>query len=146
MLLPGHYLVWNGKELYVKPYWEAKFEPDYSKTTEEWVALIRDTVKKIVDEDNDVKVDDSSSAEEFLDAVNKYRGSKDEGRYTSEKPKSIKVINGIAGLSIEEKKDYSSYIIIGCVIAIMVLIMIISLIMEKLSRQRCSLFHIYPKQ
>ena len=53
-LLPAHYLVWNGEEIKTHPYWEAKFEPDYSRTPEEWAEIIHKTASQIVTEDSDV--------------------------------------------------------------------------------------------
>lgn len=53
-LLPAHYLVWNGKEIKTHPYWEAKFEPDYSKTPEEWAELIHKTAVEITQDDKGV--------------------------------------------------------------------------------------------
>jgi len=61
-LLPGRYMVWKcGKKKIVR-YWKPVFNPDNSKTLEEWASLLHETVKLVMKE---VK-DDDEYAESFL--------------------------------------------------------------------------------
>jgi len=50
-LMPGHYVVWDGNTAQVHCYWRPKFEPDHSKTADEWAEEIRNTVEEILDEE-----------------------------------------------------------------------------------------------
>ena len=61
-LLQGRYLVWKKGELKVVRYWTPKFQPDESKTLEEWKEEIHTTVKEVMAE---TKTEDEY-AESFL--------------------------------------------------------------------------------
>ncbi len=50
-LMPGHYVEWDGKELSVCRYWKPVFEPDPTRSADEWADEIRETVEKILDEE-----------------------------------------------------------------------------------------------
>lgn len=50
-LRPGHYAVWDGKEIEVVRYFRPVFEPDRSKTIEEFAAEIEAVIKEITDEE-----------------------------------------------------------------------------------------------
>ncbi len=52
-LMPGHYAVWDGKEVKVCCYWKPVFTPDYTKTAEEWADEIQKTVTEILDEERE---------------------------------------------------------------------------------------------
>jgi asparagine synthase (glutamine-hydrolysing) len=50
-LKPGHYFSFNpvkNSKLKIRPYWEIKFEPDYSKSEEDWKELLYDTLSDSV--------------------------------------------------------------------------------------------------
>ncbi len=56
-LMPGHYAEWDGKQLSVHRYWKPEFEPDNSKTSEEWAEKIQNTVEEILGEErNDTAI------------------------------------------------------------------------------------------
>lgn len=61
-LLPGRYMVWQNGKLDIVRYWKPEFNPDKSKSLEEWADEIHDTVKNIMTE---VKTKDEY-AESFL--------------------------------------------------------------------------------
>ncbi len=61
-LLPGRYMVWQKGELSIVRYWKPEFNPDESKSLEEWADEIHSTIQKIMPE---VKTDDEY-AESFL--------------------------------------------------------------------------------
>ncbi|MBQ6815403.1 MAG: asparagine synthase (glutamine-hydrolyzing) [Lachnospiraceae bacterium] len=61
-LLPGHYLVWQDGKIDITRYWTPKFNPDDSKSLEDWADEIHETIKKIMPE---VKSEDEY-AESFL--------------------------------------------------------------------------------
>ena len=50
-LMPAHYVQWDGKTAEVICYWKPAFEPDYTKTIDEWADEIRKTVEEILDEE-----------------------------------------------------------------------------------------------
>lgn len=50
-LMPGHYAVWDGREIRVERYFFPSFEPDHSKTADQWAAEIRDVVTEILGEE-----------------------------------------------------------------------------------------------
>lgn len=50
-LLPGHYAVWDGKEVKLHRYFLPKFEPDYSKSADEWAKEVEKVVDEILDEE-----------------------------------------------------------------------------------------------
>ncbi|MEE3449630.1 MAG: asparagine synthase-related protein [Acutalibacteraceae bacterium] len=50
-LMPGHYAVWNGKEVSVTRYWHPVFEPDSSKTVDEWSNQLCKTIDEIMSEE-----------------------------------------------------------------------------------------------
>ena len=50
-LMPGHYLVYDGNELLVRPYFALTFQPDFSRTEEEWAREIEQTLEDILAED-----------------------------------------------------------------------------------------------
>ena len=58
-LMPGRYMTWkNGKKEIVR-YWKPTFNPDNTKTLDEWASLLHETVKKVMlevkDEDEHVE-------------------------------------------------------------------------------------------
>ena len=61
-LLPGRYLVWQNGKINIERYWKPQFQPDDSKTLEEWADEIHNTLKEILPE---VKTKDEY-AESFL--------------------------------------------------------------------------------
>lgn len=61
-LLPGRYMIWQNGKLDIVRYWKPEFNPDKSKSLEEWADEIHDTVKNIMTE---VKTKDEY-AESFL--------------------------------------------------------------------------------
>ncbi len=61
-LLPGRYLVWQNGKISIERYWAPKFNPDESKSLEEWADEIHETIAKIMPE---VKTKDEY-AESFL--------------------------------------------------------------------------------
>jgi asparagine synthase (glutamine-hydrolysing) len=61
-LLPGHYMVWENGSLTIERYWTPKFQPDESRSLEEWADEIHTTLQKILLE---VKTEDEY-AETFL--------------------------------------------------------------------------------
>lgn len=50
-LMPGHYLVFDGKECRVRPYYSLTFEPDFSRSVEQWVHDIEQTLGSILSDD-----------------------------------------------------------------------------------------------
>ncbi|HCA04349.1 MAG TPA: asparagine synthetase B [Ruminococcaceae bacterium] len=50
-LMPGCYIEWDGKTAEVKRYFKPVFEPDTTKTADEWAAEIEKTVDEILDEE-----------------------------------------------------------------------------------------------
>ncbi len=50
-LRPGHYAVWDGKNVEVVRYWQPKFEPDESKTADEFAEEIKAVVEEILGEE-----------------------------------------------------------------------------------------------
>ena len=50
-LMPGHYLIFDGAQCRVQPYYELSFQPDFSRTEEQWVHDIEQTLKSILAED-----------------------------------------------------------------------------------------------
>lgn len=61
-LMPGHYLVWKNGKMEITRYWKPTFNPDESKSLEDWAKEIHSTFKAIVPE---VKTADET-AESFL--------------------------------------------------------------------------------
>ncbi len=61
-LLPGRYLIYKNGEINIKQYYHLKFEPDNTKTLEQWADEIHSTLGKIMKE---VK-DENEYAESFL--------------------------------------------------------------------------------
>lgn len=61
-LLPGRYLVWKDGKMEIKRYWAPKFQPDESKSLEEWADEIHTTLGNIMHE---VKAE-GETAESFL--------------------------------------------------------------------------------
>ena len=59
-LMPGHYLMSDDDGLVVEPYFSLAFEPDFSRTEEEWASEIERTFEKIVAEDAEVLADGGS--------------------------------------------------------------------------------------
>ena len=52
-LMPGHYAEWDGSTVRTVRYWSPVFEPDYSKTPEEWAQEIKNVVEEILGEEKD---------------------------------------------------------------------------------------------
>ena len=50
-LMPGHYLVFDGKKCHVEAYYSLTFEPDFSRTEEQWVHDVEQTLKDILADD-----------------------------------------------------------------------------------------------
>ncbi len=50
-LMPGHYVVWDGKTAEVYRYFKPEFEPDYSKNADDWAKEIEDVVEEILGEE-----------------------------------------------------------------------------------------------
>ncbi len=50
-LCPGHYAVWDGKNITVTRYWQPVFTPDHSKTDDEWAEEIAAVVDEILSEE-----------------------------------------------------------------------------------------------
>ncbi len=61
-LLPGHYLIFKDGKITVTRYWKPEFNPDRSRTLDDWAEEIHTTIQKIVPE---VKRE-SETAESFL--------------------------------------------------------------------------------
>lgn len=61
-LLPGRYLIWQDGRLEIKRYWKPEFNPDESKSLDDWADEIHTTLQEIMKE---VK-DDDETAEAFL--------------------------------------------------------------------------------
>jgi len=53
-LMPGHYLVYNGNGILVQPYFSLTFQPDFSRTEEQWACDIERTLAGILAEDAEV--------------------------------------------------------------------------------------------
>ena len=54
-LLPGHYAEWDGTNVTVKCYWKPVFEPDRTRSADEWAEQIKNTVNTILDEERNDK-------------------------------------------------------------------------------------------
>lgn len=52
-LMPGHYAEWDGKNVSVHRYWKPVFEPDNTKTAEEWAKEIEAVADEILGEEKD---------------------------------------------------------------------------------------------
>ena len=50
-LMPGHYAVWDGSSVTVHRYWHPVFEPDRSKTVDEWASQLSATIDEILSEE-----------------------------------------------------------------------------------------------
>ena len=50
-LCPGHYAEWNGKTVTLKRYWKPVFEPDRTRSVEEFAGEIEKTVNEILSEE-----------------------------------------------------------------------------------------------
>ncbi len=50
-LMPGHYLIFDGKTCQVRPYYNLSFKPDWSRTEEQWVSDIEQVLKDILADD-----------------------------------------------------------------------------------------------
>ena len=61
-LLPGRYLIWKDGKVEIHRYWTPKFQPDESKSLEDWADEIHSTLKFIMPE---VKTEDET-VESFL--------------------------------------------------------------------------------
>ncbi len=61
-LLPGRYMTWKNGEKEIVRYWKPTFNPDNTKTVEEWADELHETVKKVMSE---VK-DEDEYVESFL--------------------------------------------------------------------------------
>ena len=61
-LLPGRYLIWKNGKMKIERYWKPEFQPDESKSLEEWADEIHTTIQMIMPE---VKASDET-AESFL--------------------------------------------------------------------------------
>lgn len=49
-LLPGRYLIWQNKKLEIVRYWKPEFNPDNSKSLQDWADEIHNTIKHIMTE------------------------------------------------------------------------------------------------
>ena len=49
-LMPGHYLTFDEEACHVEPYYSLAFQPDFSRTEEQWVDDIEQTLKDILAE------------------------------------------------------------------------------------------------
>lgn len=61
-LMPGHWLSWKNGDLIIERYWSPSFNPDSSKTLDDWADEIHTTLQHIMTE---VK-DENETAESFL--------------------------------------------------------------------------------
>ena len=61
-LMPGRYLTWQRRQLRIERYWMPKFQPDESKSLEDWADEIHTTLQTIMSE---VKTEDET-ADSFL--------------------------------------------------------------------------------
>lgn len=52
-LLPGHWLEWDGKTVTLHRYWKPEFEPDESKTLEDWTKELRAVLGEILAEERE---------------------------------------------------------------------------------------------
>ena len=52
-LMPGHYAEWDGSSVKVVRYWAPVFEPDNSKTAEEWAEEIQNIINEILTEEKE---------------------------------------------------------------------------------------------
>lgn len=50
-LLPGHYAEWDGEDVKLHRYWKPEFEPDNSKTVDEFAEEIENVVEEILSEE-----------------------------------------------------------------------------------------------
>ncbi len=51
-LMPGHYAEWDGKDVSLTRYWKPVFEPDSTKTVDEWAKELEKTVDEILAEES----------------------------------------------------------------------------------------------
>jgi asparagine synthase (glutamine-hydrolysing) len=61
-LMPGHYLEFADGKLEIHRYWKPEFNPDHSKTLNEWADEIHSTLLGIMPE----VLDENETAESFL--------------------------------------------------------------------------------
>ena len=52
-LMPGSYAEWDGKNVSVHKYWKPVFEPDETKTADEWADEIKNVVEEILSEERE---------------------------------------------------------------------------------------------
>ena len=52
-LMPGHYVEWNGKTLTNHCYWKPVFEPDNTKSSDDWAKEIQNTIQEILTEERE---------------------------------------------------------------------------------------------
>lgn len=50
-LMPGHYVEWDGKTAELHRYWKPVFEPDHSKSLDQWADEIKSVITQIFDEE-----------------------------------------------------------------------------------------------
>ena len=61
-LMPGHFLEFENGELKIERYWKPEFNPDYSKSVNDWSDEIHSTIQKIMPE----VLEENETAESFL--------------------------------------------------------------------------------
>ncbi|MDE5853782.1 MAG: asparagine synthetase B, partial [Ruminococcus sp.] len=61
-LMPGHLLEFKDGKLEIERYWKPEFNPDYSKSVDEWADEIHSTIQKIMPE----VLEENETAESFL--------------------------------------------------------------------------------
>lgn len=61
-LMPGHFLEFENGELKIERYWKPEFNPDYSKSVNDWADEIHSTIQKIMPE----VLEENETAESFL--------------------------------------------------------------------------------
>ncbi len=61
-LMPGHFLEFENSELKIERYWKPEFNPDYSKSVNDWADEIHSTIQKIMPE----VLEENETAESFL--------------------------------------------------------------------------------
>lgn len=61
-LMPGHLLEFENGELETERYWKPEFNPDYSKSVDDWADEIHSTIQKIMPE----VLEENETAESFL--------------------------------------------------------------------------------
>ena len=52
-LMPGHWLEWDGRAVTLHQYWKPVFEPDESKTLEDWTRELRAVLEEILTEERE---------------------------------------------------------------------------------------------